>query len=182
MDSSWNTSIPGRREMIYGYIGLDDAIPLEMLTDPSKPTKDEIKDLYRLHNDVQQCRKVLLDGMAKYHPLAVMTFVEGFTEADKLSIEATTGKLSWGHINQRRKDQYVQLRARLTQVDQQIAAQLNNQHQFEVEQRQRAAAAFQQWAYQQQALAQQQQLINAATRPTITNCNYGGGIMTCNSF
>jgi hypothetical protein len=42
---------------------------------------------------------------------------------------------------------------------------LQNQHQFEVQQRQRAAEAFQQWSYQQQALANQQRAINAMNHP-----------------
>jgi hypothetical protein len=51
-----------------------------------------------------------------------------------------------------------------------------------MEQRQRAAAAFQQWAYQQQVLANQRAAIAAANKPTTINCSYAGTTAQCTSY
>jgi hypothetical protein len=75
------------------YFGLDNQPPLQKLTDTSRPTKEEIKLLYRVYGDVQECRKILLDGAAKMHPLILLTFIESYAESDKLWAEATGGKL-----------------------------------------------------------------------------------------
>ena len=120
-----------------------------MLTDTSRPTKEEIRLLYKVYGDAQECRKILLDGVAKTHPFVLLTFVGSFAESDKLWAEATGGKLAWGTFNQRRKDISTQTQTNMVQANMQIASQLQNQHQFEIDQRQRAAAAMEQWAYQQ---------------------------------
>jgi hypothetical protein len=162
-------------------LGFDTTVPLRMLNDQSRPTKREIDLLYKVYDEVQQCRKIELEGVSKIHPLALSVYVETYAESDKLWAEATTGKLTWGQFNRGRQDIKVRAQQKTTQANAQVASQLQNQHQFEIEQRQRAAAAFQQWAYQQQALAVQQQAINAANRPRTINCNYYGSTATCNS-
>ena len=166
------------------YLGFDNQFPLQMLTDTSRPTKEDIKLLYKIYGETQECRKMMLDGAAKTHPLVLLTLVETFSESDKLWAEATSGKLAWGIFNQRRKDISTQAQTNMVQANMQIASQLQNQHQFEIEQRRRAAAAMQQWAYQQEALNNQRQLIDAMSRPRMTtiNCNYYGNTATCNSF
>jgi hypothetical protein len=116
-------------------------MPLQMLSDNSLPTKDEIKLLYKLHSDRQECRKIVLDGASKHHPLTMMAIVDAFSEADKLWVEATGGRLSWGKFNQGRKDIDIRAQASLTQAQLQIGSKLENQHQNELAQRQRAAAA-----------------------------------------
>src|ERR1700737_1213700 len=63
----------------------------------------------------------------------------------------------------------VESQTRFTQASMQINGQLQNQHQSEMEQRQRAAAAMSQWALQQQAIAAQQQAIDVANRPRTIN-------------
>jgi hypothetical protein len=64
----------------------------------------------------------------------------------------------------------------------QIDAQLQNSHVFEVEQRQCAAAAFQDWSAQQQALANQRQAVSAASGPRTINCQYIGNTAQCRSY
>jgi hypothetical protein len=159
-----------------------DPFPLKMLADTTYPTKREIELLYQLHAASQECRKIHLDGASKYHPLMVTVFVNEFSESDKVWTQAVSGKLSWGKFNQAREDLRTQGAAKLTQANAEIISQLQNQHQFELEQRQRAAAALQQWSYQQQALANQQQAINSMNQPRTVNCNYVGSVLQCNSF
>jgi hypothetical protein len=175
------------------YFNADNQPPLEMLADKSRPTKEQIKLLYKIRDDVQRCRKILLEGPAKTYPVILSTLVNSFTESDKLWVEAAGGKLAWGALNQRRKDISAQAQANLKQADAQIASRVQsrneneneNQSQLDSEQRQRAAAAIEQWAHQQQILANQQQAIFAESpRITTISCKYygNGSMATCSLF
>jgi hypothetical protein len=155
--------------------------PLAMLNDATLPTKEEIKQIYALYSDIQECRTIILDGANKTHPLITMAWVQTFSDADRNWAEFTKGKMTWGKFNERRKADSLESQTRFTQASMQINGQLQNQHQSEMEQRQRAAAAMSQWALQQQAIAAQQQAIDAANRPRTINCNYYGNSATCNS-
>jgi len=161
---------------------LHQTVPPEYLNNDSNPTKPDIADLYRLHGDVQACRKIVLDGASARHPLILTVIVESYSESDRLYADAVSGKLTWGQFNEARQTLNTKGLARLTEADTRIRGELQGQHQFEVEQRQRAAEAMQQWAYQQQQLYQQQQMIAAASRPVMINCNYSGTTVHCNSF
>jgi len=163
------------------YFGADNKIPLQMLNDKTSPTKPEIALLYGVYGEVQDCRKIVLDGASRMHPLYMLTLVEAYAESDKLWAEVTAGRLTWGKFNEGRKNISTRTQARMLQADTQISSQLQNQHQFELEQRQRAAAAMQQWSYQQQVLANQQQAINAMNQPRTINCNYFGNTAQCSS-
>jgi len=155
--------------------------PLQYLTDPSKPNKPEITDLYKLYNELQSCRKMALDGAATVHPLLVAALVDYYSEEDRSWIDAVKGNLTWGNFNEARRSAMNQFQDRTTQANMQVGAQLQNQHQFELQQRQQAVAAMQQWAYQQKQFYQNQQAINALNRPRTINCNYYGDTATCNS-
>lgn len=172
------------------YFGADNQPPSEMLTDKSHPTKKQIRLLYDIRDDIQKCRKVLLEGSAKSYPLILLTLVNSFVESDKLWVEATGGKLDWGTFNQRRKDISTRAQANLVQADTQIASQVQsrneNQAQLDAEQRQRAVAAMEQWAHQQEMLANHQRAIVAQSEPRIMTirCRYygNGNTASCSSF
>jgi hypothetical protein len=156
-------------------------MPLEMLTDKTTASKSEIGLIYKAHKEIQDCRKIALEGLAKVHPIAVGPAIEAFDEQDKLLVELIGDKITWGTYNQQSKTLAAQTKLKLSQAGQQIDAQLQNQHQAEIAQRQQAAAAIQQWSYQQQVLANQRAAINAVNRPVITNCNYVGTTASCTS-
>jgi len=172
------------------YFGADNQPPSEMLTDRSHPTKEQIKLLYNIRDDIQKCRKILLEGSAKTRPLILLTLINSFVESDKLWLEATGGKLAWGTFNQRRKDISTQAQANLAQADTQIASQVQsrneNQAQLDAEQRQRAVAAMEQWAHQQEMLANHQRAIFVESEPHITtiSCTYygNGNTASCSLF
>ena len=155
--------------------------PLQYLTDQSKPTKAQIAVLYELYGDIQRCRKIELEGVAKANPLVVTVLINEYSAADHIWTDAVTGKLTWGKFNELRKALLADFEANLTEAKAKINAELQNEHQFEMEQRQRAVAAMQQWNYQQQQLHQNQQAINAANRSRTINCNYYGDTMQCTS-
>jgi hypothetical protein len=152
-----------------------------MLTDETRPTKDEIKSIYALYGDVQTCRSLVLAGLSKAHPVLVLAITEGYSKSDQLWSEFAKGKMTWGQFNTGRKSIIEESRTRMVQTNMQIGSQLEGQHQAEVQQRQRAAEALSAWAAQQQAFALQQQAINAANRPRIINCNYVGSSTQCTS-
>jgi PBP1b-binding outer membrane lipoprotein LpoB len=163
------------------FSAVDQNWPLPMLNDPTLPSKEQIKQLYAIYADIQECRKIILDGAGKTHPTVLMAWVQNFSESDRLWAEFTRGKMEWGKFNEGRKSLAVEAQARLVQAATQINGQLQSEHQSELDQRQRAAAAFSQWAEQQQAIAVQQQAIAAANRPRTINCNYYGNTASCNS-
>jgi hypothetical protein len=138
--------------------------------------------LYKLHGEKQTCRQITLDAAGRAHPLRMVVFVEQFAASDKLWADIATGKSTWAEFNQGLKEIGVAAQGKMAQADVQIVTGLANQHMGEIAQRQRAAAAFQQWAYQQQVLYQQQQAINAINSPRTINCNYFGNTARCNSF
>jgi hypothetical protein len=131
---------------------------------------------------MQECRKLILARSGAHHPSLVALLISDFAEADKLLAQLVTGKLSWGQFNQATQELKAQSRAKVAQANAQIASQLANRHQFELEQRERASAALRQWAYQQQVLANQQQAISSMKQPTTINCNYVGSTLQCNSL
>jgi hypothetical protein len=155
--------------------------PLRMLNDEARPTKQEIKSIYALYADVQNCRQLVLTGVSKAHPLLVLALTEGYSQSDRLWADFTKGKMTWGQFNTGRKTITEDTTTRLTQANMQIGSQLEQRHESEMEQRRQAAAAFSQWAAQQQAFALQQQAIDAANRPRIINCNYFGNSAQCAS-
>jgi len=172
------------------YFGANNQPPPEMLADKSHPTKEQIMLLYKVRDDIQRCRKILLEGSAKTHPLILLTLVNSFVESDKLWVEATGGKLAWGAFNQRRKDISTQAQANLAQADTQIASQAQSrnedQPQLDTEQRQHAATAMEQWAHQQEVLANHQRAIFAESEAHITtiSCRYygNGNTASCSLF
>jgi hypothetical protein len=78
------------------YLGDNTQYPLSYLSDKSKPSKKELQTLFRLHAGMQPCRKIILDGASKMHPLILAAIVESYAESDKIWVEAATGKLTCG--------------------------------------------------------------------------------------
>ena len=139
--------------------------PLEYLSDNSHPTKSEIADIYKYYNDIRPCRKIALDGEVRVHPAIVNALATGYGATDKLAVEFVSGRMTWGNFNQQRASIIVQMRQQLREAHSMIESQLQNKHQFELAQRQRAIAAMQQWAYQQQVLENQRIAAMSAAAP-----------------
>lgn len=160
------------------------SVPLQMRNDKTFPTKQEILLIYNVHGEKQDCRKILLDGASKVHPVVLLTFIEGFAASDKLTAQLTGGQLTWGQYNEGLQDLLTQTQEKLIKASVLVGSQLQRQHQAELAQRQRAAeaamkAALQQWSYQQQQIALQQQAIQAASRSRTINCRRFGDTLQC---
>ncbi len=154
------------------YLSLEEAeIPSQYLTDPSFPTKKQIADLYKWHADLQGCRKVMLDRVAKWLPFVIANMVEMYAESDRLYTEAVSGRLPWGQFNEARKALADRNKARLAE-DARAGANAQDKQQFAAEQRERAAAAMQQWT-------QRQQQLNKIRQTRMITCSYAGTVPTC---
>ena len=118
----------------------------------------------------------------------VNALVTSYDATDKLAVEFVSGRMTWGNFNQQRSSITMQTRQQLSEAQSMIASQLQNQHQFEMAQRQQAIANLQRWAYQQQVLENQRLAIMAeghaaamASRPITCNFNQmGPNSITCN--
>jgi hypothetical protein len=154
--------------------------PLEYLSDKTRPSKSDIADVYKLHAALQPCRKAYIEGVGRVHPAYVTILVNSYSEADKLWVDFASGRVTWGEFNQRRADLGRQLAQQSNEVATMIASQLQNEHQFEMAQRQRAIESLQQWAYQQQVL-ENQRIAGMSAAASTLSCHYvGPGILQCN--
>lgn len=124
----------------------------------------------------------MLQDFAKVHPAYAAVAAETYAAADQQYARLVRREISWGENAVMSAQRVTAMRVALTRVGQQINAELANAHAYEIQQRQAAAAALSNWAYQQQVLSQNQQAVNALSRPRMTNCQYVGTVLNCTSF
>jgi hypothetical protein len=163
---------------------LDGSSPsMGLQTNTSKPNPEEVAALLEFHRDgLSPWRAVVLQDFAKVHPAYAAVAAETYAAGDQQYARLVRREISWGEYATASAQRTTAMRAALVRVDQQIKAELNNAHAYEVQQRQAAAAALSNWALQQQVLLQNQQAINAANRPRTTNCQYVGAYLNCTTF
>jgi hypothetical protein len=180
-----------RAATLPSYLALKDKIPpldgsppsMVLQTDTSKPNAEEVAALLEFHRDgLSPWRAVVLQDFAKVHPAYAAVAAETYATADQQYARLVRREISWGDYATSAAQRNTAMRGALMRVDQQIKTELNNAHAYEIQQRQAAAAALSNWAYQQQVLLQNQQAINAANRPRTTNCQYVGAYLNCTTF
>jgi hypothetical protein len=94
----------------------------------------------------------------------------------------------WAHFTQSGEDlaQALGIASRLLPLEQQVGkemtAELQQEHQAEMAQRQAVASAFAQAAHNFAEQHNQQQMINAINRPRTTDCNSFGNSVSCTSY
>jgi len=147
---------------------------LQQLADASLASPEEVRAIYAIHPQMQQCRKTFLTNLAQTEPSLVPIFTTSFNKADDDLGAVTQRKLSWGDYLHRARDRSTQLQAQIQTEDRRVVGELKEEHNAEIAQRQRAAEALAAWA-------QTQELINAANRPVITNCSSFGNTVNCMS-
>ena len=99
-------------------------------------------------------------------------FIEAFNKNENDLLALTQQKMTWGDYVRRGRDRATETQAAIQAEDRRIVSGLQQEHQAEIEQHQRAAEALASWA-------QTQEMINAANRPVFTNCNALGGMVNC---
>jgi len=160
----------------------NDPRSVEKLALKTQVTEQEAKDLTDFSVLIKPCDKLAIEDFSKIHPEYVASLAKMFAEADADLAKAINKELTIGDINQRTVDRNNRWHAEFSQIGQRIESQLDQAHQYELTQRQIAAQSLRTWAYQQQLLNNQQQLINATKRPITTNCQYIGNILHCTQY
>lgn len=158
-------------------------ISMERLVDATKPTPEDSQALLAFHSAyIGPCHKLAIESLGRAHPAFATVLARSYAEGDANYARLVQRQETWGEYAQHSKTLRAETRAALQATGRQIDQQLANAHAYEVQQRQAALSALSQWAYQQQVLAQQQQMINAMNRPVMTNCQYVGPTLNCTSF
>ena len=142
-------------------------------------TESEKNDLLHLHSLSSVCRKTYLENLAKVHPDFTALVAKQYAERDETLVYIMKNAMTIGEANEVTNKRLSNLQSEWNSVATNIIQQLDSAHQSELQNRQRAAAAMQQWNYQQQQLLQNQQLINSVNRPIMTNCSYIGNNINC---
>ncbi len=172
------------------YQGLSKHTPLtgrmtpsiEQLTDDTLPTEDESKVIVALHNELSQCRARGIEDLMKTVPSLVSIFVPAYLEGDLITVELIKRKITWGEANKRKATIKNETMSKGHAEVQRLNQAYARSHEAELQQRQAAMNALSNWAYQQQVLLQNQQLINTINRPVMTNCTGAGRSIQCSSF
>lgn len=145
-------------------------------------TEQEKADLLEYRTSMQPCRQRALEGFSKVHQLYVSMLASWFAENDEHLLKLVKDEITVGEANRISEKRRGQRVKEATGIDSQIVQQLQAAHQYEVQNRAAAAAALQQWSFQQQLLQQNQQLINSLQRPAMTNCQFTGNQMHCTTY
>jgi hypothetical protein len=148
---------------------------LEQLTSESLASDDEIKESYVVYPRVQACRKTDLDRLATVVPTIAPILTDAWGRDEASVIDLVQKKKTWGDYVRHSKEIAADTGKQITVAFQQINASLQQSHQAEMAQRQRAADAMAQYY-------QNQQLINAINKPVITNCTRAGNMVNCTSY
>lgn len=144
----------------------------------SEEEKEDFLKLQVLHDP---CRRVALKGFGKVHPEMATLIASFYAENDELRAKLLKDKLTIGEANEIINNRIPKRKNAYNGVTHALHQQLNNSHQSEIKNRQRASAALQQTLYQQQILLQNQQAIDAARRPVNTHCSGWGNSINCTS-
>jgi vacuolar-type H+-ATPase subunit E/Vma4 len=105
----------------------------------------------------------------------VVVWVEEYAKADENLIDLAQQQVTWGEYIARTKNLSAEVQTKSLAALQNIQANLEASHQQELAQRQAAATAMAQYY-------QNQQLINAVSRPVTTNCNRFGSMVNCTTY
>lgn len=155
---------------------------LIQLADNNVPTDEEIEAIIAAHNETALCRTQIIEDYMKITPGVIPIVVQSYHASDIITVDLIHRKISWGEANKKRLALVDELRIKLQDAGKQLARELEASHEAELAQRQQALNALSQWAYQQQVLMQNQQLINAVNRPVTTHCWWNGHSLQCQSY
>ena len=147
-------------------------ITLQQMSDKTFATPTEVQAIFAVHPLVQACRKAILNGLAQSEPSLVPILIALYNKGEDDLLVLIQQKMTWGDYVRRWRDRWTETQAALLAEDRNVVSGLQQEHQAEIAQRQRAAEALAAWA-------QTQEMINAANRPVITNCNAFGGMVNC---
>jgi hypothetical protein len=145
---------------------------LEQLSDTSLASPEEIHAIFVSHPRLQECRKTALTALAQTEPSVVPILTASYNKNEDNLLALIQRKQNWGEYIHSVRNNTTETQAAVRAEERRIVGELRQENQAELEQRQRAAEALASWA-------QTQELINAANRPVITNCNAFSNMVNC---
>jgi hypothetical protein len=164
-------------------VGSESGPILAMKVNPQKATPEEAAQVLALHQGyITPCRKLSLETAARINSAIVSVLASTYTKSDANYANLVTYRITWGEFVTQSAALLAQRNAELAEVGREIQRGLEQSHNAEVSRRQAAASALSTWAYQQQVLIQNQQMINTMNQPRMTNCQYVGRMLNCTSF
>lgn len=148
---------------------------MEQMNDTSKATATQAKALKTTFPQIQKCRQDFLQQLNSYAPSLSPALIESWQEGDKLKLALINRKITWGHYVLSNKDVVIAAMQKMDTEWRNLATRFDQAHYAEIQQRQRAAAAMQQYN-------QNQQIINNMNRPRTTNCYGAYNSVNCTTY
>jgi len=145
---------------------------LAQMNQETYPTPKEAKLLIALHDQSATCRRAALEKIQNVVPTIAIILADTEIAGGRITLQLVKRKITWGQAARQRETLISKTQKQLVAAGREIDADLSVENQAELAQRQQAADAFMRWAAVQQ-------MVNAANRPVITNCNGVGGSVTC---
>ena len=168
---------------IGNHMPLDGSPPnLAQKADTSLATPQEAKVILSWRSDIANCRLALNTAVQSFAPALVPALLETQNAQDAVWVKLIHRELGWGGALQQLADIQTTIREKSQQVGKEMTAELQQEHQAEMAQRQAVASAFAQAAHNFAEQQNQQQMINAINRPRTTDCNSFGNSVSCTSY
>lgn len=154
----------------------------ELLSSSKKITKDERQKFITFLDENTKCRVIGIEGLAKVHPSLVTAVINSHRRVDVIYGKLLAGEINIGEFNRELQQNSAQHQKEWDLAINNINSALANDHNYELQSRQQAAAALQNWSLQQQQIYQNQMMLNNLNRPRTTNCNMIGNNVNCTSY
>lgn len=161
------------------YMDFTTSPSLDMLNNKDYPSNDDVAALYSIHEELQPCRNILIQGLGSIHPALVVFSAEHYARFDGNYLKLVNKEVTWGEANQWRLTHKQWMLAEMNKIENQIDTEIQNSHQFELQQRQAANAAWQQ--YSQQWL-KQHSFVYGKRPPRTTTCQFVGHMLQCSEM
>lgn len=147
---------------------------LEQLNSGDLASPEEIKAAYALHDQIVPCRKAGLETLAPAVPTLVPILSDAYEEGDAALLSLVNKKVTWGQYLQSEQHLETDLKAKIAAEMGRIQGEMQQSYAAEMQQRQAALQSMSNYL-------QNQQMINALSRPVYTNCSTFGSTTNCMS-
>lgn len=154
----------------------------DLLSSNKKMTKEDRQKFIAFLDENTKCRVIGIEGLSKVHPSLVTTVINSHRRVDVIYGKFLAGEFNIGELNRELEQNSSQFQKEWDMAISNINSSLANDHNYEMQSRQQAAAAIQNWSLQQQQIYQNQMMLNNLNRPRTTNCNMIGNSVNCTSY
>ena len=153
-----------------------------LLTSTQKLDKEMQQHLINFMNENSKCRSLGIENISKVHSSLLILSLESQRRNDNLFAKLLSNESTIGEFNRGIQDSRSQFDREWVSAWSAIDKELAENHNYEMQNRQRAALIMQNWSAQQQQLYQNQMLYNNLNRPRYTNCNVFGNTVNCSTY